>query len=91
MSAKEECWCYYSDTGPKIGNQIKSEYGKPWRVGNVQQPVLTVEVDFEKDTIAFSLNGVSQGIAFQGIKLKSLGPLFPAVSLGGANCSVTIY
>lgn len=63
--------CY---SGIKISsNDKREEYTKPCKSGDI----ITAQVDFRRNSLEFSINGVSQGIAFTNLS----GPLRPAVSL----------
>ena len=70
-----------------------SLYG-PGRVGDAERakfhPGDVVRVDFDADagTLAFAVNGVSQGVCFSGISGKTL---HPAIAMyGGQNKSVSL-
>jgi hypothetical protein len=76
-------WGYLAD-GRKAYNSGNGEaYGRKY----VQGDHIGVLVDLYRHVIVFYLNGVSQGVAFEGV----CGPVFPAVSLltGGQRASLS--
>lgn len=65
-------YAYYGIIGMKLHCGV-SAYGESFGEGDT----ITATVDFDAGTISFKKNGVSQGIAFNGVE----GPLYPAVSI----------
>ncbi len=91
--SSESCrgWCY-CDNGmlmPRASRLYNStEFGAwPTLAGDrwltTDRAVVTMEVDFEADTISFAVNAKPMRAAFAACGLKTAGPLFPAVEMGG--------
>ena len=77
-------WGYIGGTGGKCFNEPKSRpYGETWgEVGDV----ILVRLDLDKGTVEFVKNGVSQGVAFDGLQ----GPLYAAFSATATGASVRL-
>ena len=77
-------WGYIGGTGGKCYNEPKTKpYGDVWgEVGDVVQ----VRLDLDKGTVEFVKNGVSQGVAFDGVQ----GPLYAAFSATATGASVRL-
>ena len=77
-------WGYIAGTGGRCFTEPKSRpYGEAWgKVGDVVQ----VKVDLDAGTVEFVKNGVSQGVAFDGLQ----APLYAAVSLTATGAAVKL-
>jgi len=83
-----ESWGYIGGTGGKLFAAPKSlDYGE--KFGAQAGDTIRVTLDFQKQTIEFAKNGVSQGVAFTNL----VGPVYAAVSLTatGATAKLTIH
>lgn len=78
----------YAFDGKRVSkwNKEPKAYGQSWVVGDV----IGCCIDLETDTISFYRNGVSLGVAFDGIPKMGAGiGYYPAVSLSeGERCDV---
>jgi hypothetical protein len=79
VGAAEASWAY-SKTG-KRGDGVSgfTAYGDPFKTGDI----ITVDLDFEKDTLRFLLNGIDQGIAFSQTFLGRT--IIPAICIGSTE------
>ena len=77
-------WGYIAGTGGKCFIEPKSKpYGEPWgKTGDV----LVVRLDLDAGTVEFVKNGVSQGIAFEGVQ----PPVYAALSLTATGAAVRL-
>ena len=77
-------WGYIAGTGGKCYSEPKSRpYGEVWgKVGDV----ILVRLDLDAGTVEFVRNGVSQGVAFDGLQ----APLYAAVSLTATGSAVKL-
>jgi len=79
-----ESWGYIGGTGGKCFNVPKStDYGQKFgRSGDV----IMVQLDFDKHTIEFFINGVYMGVAFNNLQ----GTVYPAVSITATGATVRL-
>ncbi|XP_072328127.1 E3 ubiquitin-protein ligase RNF123 isoform X1 [Scyliorhinus torazame] len=72
-----------SDSYAYDGNRVRkwnvttTNYGKAWAAGDI----VTCVIDLDEGKIAFCLNGISLGVAFEDIRLGPGIAYFPAISL----------
>jgi len=69
-------WSFAAGYGQKFHNSQEA-YGKTC----VEGDVIRVRLDFEKKSIEFFINGISQGVAYTDVNV----PVRPSISLYGAN------
>lgn len=86
LGAVANSWCY-SKTGKKSSGVSGFEpYGEDFKVGDT----ITAEVDLDRDMARFWVNGVPQGVAFEGVFAGRR--IVPGVVMGsvegGLSCSV---
>ncbi|SPQ95478.1 B30.2/SPRY domain-containing protein [Plasmodiophora brassicae] len=79
----QKSWAYIAGTGGKCFDSGKSvDYGDKY----VEGDTVGLFLDFDKSTIEFYKNGVSQGVAFENLN----GPVHPAISLTAKDCEVVL-
>jgi len=67
---------YYNGNGQKINSNVGASYGTAWYTSG-QTYIIGVAFDADNGTLAFYLNGTSQGTAFTGL---TSGPYYPSAS-----------
>jgi len=82
LGASDKSWCY-SKTGKKGDGNNFHPYGKAYTNGDTV--TLTLELEGDKRTLSFALNGEDQGVAYQAVDGLGDCALVPAVCLGSSD------
>ena len=78
---------YANVGGNKINNNSTSAYGTAWFTSG-QTYTIGVAFDADNGTLAFYLNGTSQGTAYTGL---TSGPYFPSMASSSGSGADTLY